>query len=192
MKIDSYKDIITSAKTTVLALFFGGLSGFVGILLCPFGSFYLSVTSIFGGSGLWLIVLGNKITLPISIALPVILLSFLAIHCAYALIIAHFHLKGVILVILIHYTSMIIALFVCPMLLDSSVNIWKDVQAYYYPIYRDTSAPYMSHAKLLVTVVSFMFFNGFLLSLLSEKVRKALVLWINTPPWDSISPNLKL
>jgi len=164
MNSGKYNNLVTSIKKTALALFWGGIFGLTGVFFCFWlPAVPLSTALIFGGMGM-IICLGPEIPL----LLPVI-------HCAYALVIIHFRLKGIICVILIHY-SLTVFMLVIWIMLDFSPDMREGFREYFYPVYRDPSMGIVLHVALLMTIISATLYNGFLLSLLSAKVRKKLSL----------------
>jgi len=165
MKIDSYKDIITSAKTTVLALFFGGISGLIALALWIHFASPLIVTFIFGAMGTW-VVYGLKVPL----LLPVI-------HCVYAFIIIRFRLRGIVLVILLHYLSMFVAIMIVA-LTNIAPELWEDIRFLYDPCYYggDPLNIILIPMACVLTIGLSAPHNVFLLSLLFRKVRKVLLL----------------
>jgi len=155
MKIDRYKDIVTSAKATVLALFFGGMFGFMGI--APAAGHECSLIGIFGGIGLFIASFDAYYLLPI-------------IHCVYAYCIVRFKLRGILFVILLHYVSAIImtAIWIRYDLHPDVLGLVMDFVKSDYSwrvIYFIFSIPH---------VVAIVIYNAFLLSLLFGKVRKKL------------------
>jgi len=164
MKPDTYKDIIASAKTTVLALFWGGIFGLVGLAFSMFPPF-LNTAFIFGGIGMWL-----AFGLNAPLLLPVI-------HCVYAFIIIRFQLKGIVFLILIHYSSIIVALTLVA-LANIAPELWHNIRMVYDPYYYGGSPLDIIFIPMMYTMtIGFSIpHNIFLLSLLFRKVRKVLSL----------------
>jgi len=164
MKPNTYKDIVTSAKITVLALFWGGIFGLTGLAFSMFLPF-MNTPLIFGGIGMWL-----AFGLNASLLLP-------AIHCAYAFIIIRFRLEGIIFIILIHYLSMTVALTLVA-LTNVAPELWHSIRMVYDPRYYGGSPLDIILMPMMyaMTIGFSAPHNVFLLSLLFRKVRKVLSL----------------
>ncbi len=159
-------DIFRAAHSVVYAIVLGGLLGIAGL---GFSILPLNTAFIFGGVGLLLAyTLGTPILLP-------------AIHCVYAFFIIRFHFRGIILVILIHYTLMIIGVSVWT-LLNLPPDIWDGVKIFYAayfdpaPVYVEPINKVLGPILVAMVVIPSAAYNGFLLSLLSARMRKMLSL----------------
>ena len=162
----TYHDIITTVRSTVFALMWGGLSGITGL---GFSAMPLNTAFIFGGIGLFFAYVLNT---------PLLLL---AIHCAYAFFIIRFRFRGIKLVIVVHYLSIIVALTVWT-LFDLQPDIWDGVKMCYAafcdsaPVHNEPLYKVLGPIFVAMVAIPSAIYNGFLLSLLFLRVRKIFLL----------------
>lgn len=163
---ETVRDIIASFKTIGLALLWGSL---LGLSALGFSIIPLNTTFIFGGLGMWV-----AYKLKIVLLLPLI-------HCIYSYLIIRFRLKGVVSVVLVHYTSIVVALITWTTF-HMSPDIWDGVRMCYdafinpHPIYNEPLYKVLGPISVMGTIVPSVAYNGFLLSLLFAKIRKKLSL----------------
>ena len=161
-----HNDITQAIRSTVLALIWGfafGING-LGFSLRP-----LNTALIFGGIGMFF-----AYTLKIHLLL-------LTIHCVYAFLIIRFRFRGIITVVIFHYSSVIIGLIVWTSF-ALPPDIWEEFRMFYaayfdpHPIHYEPLYKLGGPIGVAMIVLPSTAYNGFLLSLLSSRVRKMLSL----------------
>ena len=162
-------DITQAIRSTVLALIWGFVFAIPGL---GFSIMPLNTAFIFGGMGLFF-----AYTLNIHLLL-------LAIHCVYAFLIIRFRLRGIITVIIAHYSSIIIGLIVWTFfaLSPDMPDLWDGFRMCYAayfakaPVHNEPLDKVLGPICVVMVVIPSAAYNGFLLSLLSSRVRKRLSL----------------
>jgi hypothetical protein len=130
---DTTRKIVISAKTTCLALFWGGLSGiiaFIGLAFFAIGP--ISLMGVFGGVGLILLYTPFNFLIPF-------------IHCIYVFIILRWNLHGILFVIVLHYLSAFIMAVVW-IQCDFHPKLWHFIEVH------NTSSNPFGYLSLIITV----------------------------------------